>query len=556
MGCASSSVQSDDPTIKKSKSKSTIHRFLTSFKIYKVTATEEGDDHHKNQLVRKNTFPASFAPESGEEKRSASFKDIEPVQAAPITRSEASFNPSTFPKDDINIKLVTACKNNDLTLLKHCLKNEADINYRATFGNTPLLLCCQYNATDCATYILEGAPAAAAGKENNGLDGLDLNAVNERGCTALLHASVEGMNSIVKLLCEFPSVSINGFKGRIYHSSIDKNIVCAPLVGALLRSESDLSNVRLLLKRGAWINETDEALENHQTNASDLVASFKDKGSFDLKDPKLEQLTPPLLCCMSGNSEAFTLLLGFQGIITNKQASLAIRFASKANDGGLLLDVLHEYFVNTDREQEIDEGSEAQKAITFIWSLFAQSPESSEFFSFGMNAMHIAFSNGKYNIGLKILEYIRLAIEDGGIPNDIEPLSLTDVNARDRKGFTPLMYCVQNFGKKKSAEQQPAETIVSLVDIFKVFISFEINPRRADPHGRSAITLLARNSKISKGDKGAIEDLVKHFVDEDEVPKVAASKEPSTPVESVPNSARSDTRPLPVEENIPGSVSG
>ncbi len=62
----------------------------------------------------------------------------------------------------------------------------ATINYRGMWDNTPLMSACQYKHEACALALVAV--------------GADVNALNERGNTALLHAALEGLPAVVAAL--------------------------------------------------------------------------------------------------------------------------------------------------------------------------------------------------------------------------------------------------------------------------------------------------------------------------------------------------------------------
>ena len=57
-----------------------------------------------------------------------------------------------------------------------------DVNHRGMWDNTPLMSACQYRHPELAMYLISA--------------GADVNAVNERGNTALLHAALEGTTTV------------------------------------------------------------------------------------------------------------------------------------------------------------------------------------------------------------------------------------------------------------------------------------------------------------------------------------------------------------------------
>jgi ankyrin repeat protein len=62
------------------------------------------------------------------------------------------------------------------------------VDYRGMWDNTPLMSACQYRHEACAIALIQA--------------GANVNAVNERGNTALLHASLEGLSKVVPALLQ------------------------------------------------------------------------------------------------------------------------------------------------------------------------------------------------------------------------------------------------------------------------------------------------------------------------------------------------------------------
>ena len=130
------------------------------------------------------------------------------------------------------VALFRATKDGDVEQVQQVLAQGANVNVKGMWDNTPLICACQYGYTQVAVALLN-APDC------------DVNAVNEKGCTALHHACIEGLHTLVPLLLEKGARS-NVPPAKLYNNSIDKNETLDPLQAAT--AVGDVASVVALAK--------------------------------------------------------------------------------------------------------------------------------------------------------------------------------------------------------------------------------------------------------------------------------------------------------------------
>lgn len=89
------------------------------------------------------------------------------------------------------------------------------------WGNTALIVACQYSHTDIAEYLLN-------------IPNINIHAKNDKGISALVYASIEGMNTVVRALF-VKNAHIEYTPVKLYSSVLDRVIECtyAPTLYAL-----------------------------------------------------------------------------------------------------------------------------------------------------------------------------------------------------------------------------------------------------------------------------------------------------------------------------------
>ena len=110
----------------------------------------------------------------------------------------------------------------------------ADVNCKGMWDNTPLICACQYKHAAVALALIEA--------------GADVNAVNEKGNTALLHCAVEGLHEVMKVLLE-KGATVNMPASLIYNGEADANQSLTPLEAAKRNNREEC--VALLIQHGA-----------------------------------------------------------------------------------------------------------------------------------------------------------------------------------------------------------------------------------------------------------------------------------------------------------------
>ncbi|RLN86338.1 hypothetical protein BBJ28_00007459 [Nothophytophthora sp. Chile5] len=118
------------------------------------------------------------------------------------------------------------------------------VNIRGMWDSTPLISATQYAHSEAALWLLshDAIPHVS----------------NEKGVTALLLASLEGLTSVVeqllmakKMTSDFPSV--DGQIGVVYNSAADTNVRLSPLLAASMNGHEAIA--RFLLDYGAAVNQ-------------------------------------------------------------------------------------------------------------------------------------------------------------------------------------------------------------------------------------------------------------------------------------------------------------
>jgi len=200
------------------------------------------------------------------------------------------------------------------------LESNLDINARGMWGNTPLILACQYGYEEIALLLLS--------------EGADFNVCNEKGARPLLYSCIEGLTGVVvelvgrgdiietepvhlynqhtdssQRLTPFLSAAINGFyqitevliakgamldrrvvpkvkKGDSFQPCLSEPGGMTPLMGATKHNRSEV--VKLLLKHGADISPL-----NHE--GADVFFEACRDGAFEVATLFLEHASSPEL---------------------------------------------------------------------------------------------------------------------------------------------------------------------------------------------------------------------------------------------------------------------
>ncbi|TMW58016.1 hypothetical protein Poli38472_013490 [Pythium oligandrum] len=158
--------------------------------------------------------------------------------------------------DELCTHLLKSVKNGDLKAVvrivevaraKHANATPSIVDVRGMWESTPLIYACQYVHEPIALWLLDANANANA------------HLVNERGVTALLLASLEGMTAVVerilaqhKLKASEDIIPLDQQIGVVYNAVADLNVRVNPLLAASMNGHHEIA--RLLLKHGAAVN--------------------------------------------------------------------------------------------------------------------------------------------------------------------------------------------------------------------------------------------------------------------------------------------------------------
>jgi ankyrin repeat protein len=116
------------------------------------------------------------------------------------------------------VALFRAVKKGDVGALRAALDAGVDVNARGMWENTALICACQYAMREAALFLI-------------GTAGCDVNAANEKNCTALHHAAIEGEADIVTGLIVAGASPLVP-EAKLYNEKVDKNEVLDPVQAA------------------------------------------------------------------------------------------------------------------------------------------------------------------------------------------------------------------------------------------------------------------------------------------------------------------------------------
>jgi ankyrin repeat protein len=174
------------------------------------------------------------------------------------------------------VALFRASKDGDPDAVRAALDQGANVNARGMWDNTPLICACQYGFADVASVLLLK-------------DSCDVNAVNEKGCTALHHAAIESLSSVVAALLKRganPRVA----PAKLYNEKMDQNETLDPLSAAI--AASDLASVRAITSALSSAESTSDA------GASAIVSMEAQSLSFAISRGATESIEPVLSLCV------------------------------------------------------------------------------------------------------------------------------------------------------------------------------------------------------------------------------------------------------------------
>lgn len=200
------------------------------------------DASHPSEVLRQSTSVRSsvVSPES-----------------APSSTDDSGF---VFTEKKMNTtSLLPLCKKGKTAMAKDLLLRGGDVNEKGMWGNTPLIVACQYGHQDTALMLLE-------------YTGVDVKHVNENGATALLFACLEGMTEVARHLLSV-DCDANISEVPVYNSQTDKSDPMTPLTASVINGHDDI--MQLLLSHGAHVDGCVSGLKGAVTGISPLMLACR-----------------------------------------------------------------------------------------------------------------------------------------------------------------------------------------------------------------------------------------------------------------------------------------
>ena len=186
------------------------------------------------------------------------------------------------------------------------------------WDNTPLISACEYGHVDVALFLVA--------------NGAEVDAVNEHGCSPLLHAAMEGLAPVVKALVA-AGANVNAPKANVYNSHSDANETHVPLSAAASRGTLEI--VQLLVEHGAGLEAAGSG-DVRSGGGNDEGSGEGAEGAGDAAPP-----TPLICAARLGHASVVALLLDRRpGQIMwapEDQASLAVACSKGEGEVAMLL---------------------------------------------------------------------------------------------------------------------------------------------------------------------------------------------------------------------------
>ena len=126
------------------------------------------------------------------------------------------------------VALFRAAKKGDAAAIMAALDAGVDVNARGMWQNTALICACQYSAPEAAILLIK-AP------------GCDVTATNEKGCSAIHHAAMEGQADVVRCLLSAGAKPLVQ-AAKLFNENADMNEILDPLQAAFASCDGDTAS--------------------------------------------------------------------------------------------------------------------------------------------------------------------------------------------------------------------------------------------------------------------------------------------------------------------------
>jgi ankyrin repeat protein len=258
-----------------------------------------GKSHH--QLITPDASQSSNVIQFSTNKLSAVVTPLPPNHSSSTSTHHPTISSTSYPpppsaqpdetgliyseKQSNDQNLVALCKKGKLEMIQKLLTSDSRgvaINMKGMWGNTPLIVACQYHHPEVALYLLQ-------------YSSIDILHMNDHGVTALLYACLEGLDHVVQKLLAM-GCNPNTKPAVVYNSQTDRSDQLTPLIAAIV-------NGHLEILKSLISVECDLNIKISQK--SDQVAIV------DGKKMKLEvhEMTPLMVASKYQQKEIFRYLL-------------------------------------------------------------------------------------------------------------------------------------------------------------------------------------------------------------------------------------------------------
>ncbi|XP_063923595.1 uncharacterized protein LOC135137792 isoform X2 [Zophobas morio] len=406
-------------------------------------------------------------------------------------------------------------------VIKLLIKRGLDINAESNKGETGLQLACLNCDSEIAEMFLKlGASLQSTGKEmNNALhsasasqeengdiiklllkDGIDVNAQNKNGTTALQVACVEGVYENAKILLDFGASvdSKDKDNNNALHYASESQQNNRDIMQLLISKRIDVNvqnktgqtalqlaclkgvfeNVKILLHFGASVNSTDEdnnnalhyASKSKQVNG-DVIKILSERG-IDVNAKNKNGTTALQLACLTGVYQNAKILLDIGASIdsTDKDNKNALHFASESTQ-------VNEDIIKTLTEKGIDVNAQDTNGTT---------------------AFQLACINGVYENAKTLLDVgasINIANHKNNNNNALHYASESQQNNRDIIGLL-----IEN-GIDVNAQNENGTTALQLACLKGVYenaitlLDFDASINRMDKEGNNALHYASKSQQ-------------------------------------------------------------
>uniref|UniRef100_K3WYI6 Uncharacterized protein n=1 Tax=Globisporangium ultimum (strain ATCC 200006 / CBS 805.95 / DAOM BR144) TaxID=431595 RepID=K3WYI6_GLOUD len=366
--------------------------------------------------------------------------------------------------EELSLQFLKAVKSGDVAYMER-LEQQATklsppppaggfINIRGMWESTPLIYACQYGHAKAAMWLLQ--------------QGANVHCQNEKGVTALLLASLEGMTDVVEWIltknaasttkADTPApgdklsehLSIDKQIGVVYNSVVDLNIRVSPLLAASMNGHVDIVTW-LLAARDASNNSVSV---NLGVAASASVASTK---QFAL-----------LLAAKYGHASVVRILIkhGADFATSDSNGNHALLLACEAAKDECAMELLRLLPTTTSSTREVEGSRAADSPMPPPSNAYIVAWKQAN--AHGLTALHFAAANGL----LHVVQYMVVTLQWSLDQNFLNAVSV------NRRECALLMAC-----RKRQSE------VVQL--LISVGADFEL----ADRGGTTALQVLKRDKK-------------------------------------------------------------